>query len=59
MVRNVDHDSRRRSVLTSAINRYIREALPVASEDIADAFSLSSASIRTILNELEQSGYCY
>ena len=57
MVRNVDHDSRRRSVLTSAINRYIREALPVASEDIAEEFDLSSATIRNIFAELEEAGY--
>ncbi|MDP2905418.1 MAG: DeoR family transcriptional regulator [Candidatus Omnitrophota bacterium] len=57
MVRNVDHDSRRRSVLTSAINRYIREAMPVASEDIAEEFDLSSATIRNIFAELEEAGY--
>ena len=48
MVRNVDYESRRRAVLTAAINRYIKEAAPVASEDIADEFDLSSATIRNI-----------
>jgi len=57
MVRNVDHESRRKAVLTAAINRYIKEASPVASEDIADEFDLSSATIRHIFAELEESGY--
>jgi len=57
MVRNVDYESRRRAVLTAAINRYIKEAAPVASEDIADEFDLSSATIRNIFAELEDSGY--
>lgn len=57
MVRNVDYEARRRAVLTAAINAYIREASPVASEDIAEAFDLSSATIRNIFAELEESGY--
>lgn len=57
MVRNVDYEARRRAVLTAAINEYIRAATPVASEDIAGAFDLSSATIRNIFAELEEGGY--
>ena len=57
MVRNVDRESRKRAVLTATINKYIREALPIASEDIACDFDLSSATIRNIFAELEESGY--
>jgi len=56
-VRTVDYNSRRKSVLHSAINRYIKSALPVASDDIAEEFELSSATIRNIFSELDQSGY--
>lgn len=56
MTRNVDYDSRRKSILSSAINRYIKNALPVASDDISEEFDLSSATIRNIFSELEESG---
>lgn len=56
MVRNVDYASRRRAILTATINRYIKGALPVASEDVAKEFDLSSATIRNIFSELEESG---
>lgn len=57
MVRNVDYDSRRRAVLTTTINKYIQDALPIASEDIATDFDLSSATIRNIFADLEDSGF--
>ena len=57
MVRNVDYELRRRAVLTATINKYIREALPIASEDVAEDFDLSSATIRNIFAELEENGY--
>jgi heat-inducible transcriptional repressor len=57
MVRNVDYESRRRAVLAATINRYIQEAEPVASEDIASDFDLSSATIRNIFAELEENGF--
>jgi transcriptional regulator of heat shock response len=57
MVRNSDHSSRRKLVLSSAINRYIKHALPVASDDIAREFDLCSATIRNIFSELEESGF--
>jgi len=57
MGKTVDYQSRRRSVLNAAINRYIREAVPVASEDLASEFDLSSATIRSIFSDLEESGF--
>lgn len=57
MVRNVDYGSRRKAILSATINRYIKQATPVASEDIARDFDLSPATIRNIFAELEGSGY--
>ena len=57
MVRNVDRQSRKRAVLAATINNYIKEAQPVASDNIADDFDLSSATIRNIFSDLEESGY--
>jgi heat-inducible transcriptional repressor len=57
MVKTIDHEARRRAVLTEAINRYIRNAQPVSSEDIAADFHVSSATIRNIFAELEESGF--
>jgi len=57
MVRTVNYESRRRAVLAATINRYIQDALPVASEDIAGDFDLSPATIRNIFAELEESNY--
>jgi len=57
MVRTVDQETRKKAILSAAINRYIKEAEPVASEDIAQNFDLSSATIRNIFAELEETGY--
>lgn len=57
MVKNIDYESRRRAVLAATINKYIQEAAPVASEDIARDFGLSSATIRNIFAQLEEAGY--
>lgn len=57
MVRSVDFQSRRKAVLAAAIDRYIQNALPVASDSIADEFDLSSATIRSIFADLEKEGY--
>lgn len=57
MVRNVDYGERRRSILAATINKYIHDAEPVASEDIADTFELSSATIRNVLADLEENGF--
>ena len=57
MVRTVDYESRRNAILAATINKYIKEAWPISSKDIADDFDLSSATIRNIFAELEDSGY--
>jgi len=57
MVRTIDQETRKKAILSAAINRYIKEAEPVASEDIAQNFDLSSATIRNIFAELEETGY--
>ncbi len=57
MVRTVDYESRKRAILAATINKYIQEATTVASEDIAKDFDLSSATVRNILAELEESNY--
>jgi len=57
MVNNVERQARKRAVLSTAINRYILEANPVSSEELAEYFDLSSASIRNIFSELEDEGY--
>lgn len=57
MVRNIDYEARRRAILAATINQYIEEAEPIASEDIAKGFDLSSATIRNIFAELEEVGY--
>ena len=56
-MRTVDYNSRRKSVLNSVINHYIKEASPVASDDIAEEFDLSPATIRNIFSELDESGF--
>lgn len=57
MVRTVDYETRRRAVLSATIKKYVKDALPVASEDIAGYFDLSPATIRKIFVELEEAGY--
>lgn len=57
MVKTVDYESRRRAILAATINKYIQDAEPVASEDIARDFDLSPATIRNILAELEEANY--
>ncbi len=56
-MRNVDHNSRRKQVLNATISRYIKNAVPVASDDLADEFDLSPATIRNIFSELDHSGF--
>ncbi|MDP2940859.1 MAG: hypothetical protein Q8N85_01185 [Candidatus Omnitrophota bacterium] len=56
MVRTVDSETRSRAVLAAAINRYIKNALPVSSEDLSGDFELSSATIRNIFADLENEG---
>lgn len=56
MVRTVDHEPRRQAVLAAAINKYIAEAAPVSSQELARQFNLSPATIRNIFAELEEAG---
>jgi len=56
MGRTVDYENRRKAVLRATVNKYIKEALPVASDDIASEFDLSSATIRNVFVELEEAG---
>ncbi len=57
MVRVVDHNQRRDMILSASINAYINSATPVSSEALAQDFDLSSATVRNIFAELEESGY--
>lgn len=57
MVKTTDYEARKRAVLAAAIQAYIKDAMPVASEDIAEMFGLSPATIRNIFAELEDAGY--
>ncbi|MDD5730811.1 MAG: hypothetical protein PHN57_06760 [Candidatus Omnitrophica bacterium] len=57
MVRTVDYELRRKAILAATINRYIGTGSPVASEDVAKDFGLSSATVRNIFSELENAGY--
>jgi heat-inducible transcriptional repressor len=57
MVRTVDYSARKKAVLSSVINRYIKNAVPVSSDDIAREFELSPATIRNIFASLEDEEY--
>jgi len=57
MVKNIEREARKRAILATTINRYILEALPIASEELAEHFNLSSATIRNVFSELEDEGY--
>ncbi|MBU0549536.1 MAG: DeoR family transcriptional regulator [Candidatus Omnitrophica bacterium] len=57
MVRIIDHAQRRNIILAASINTYINSAQPVSSEKLAQEFDLSSATVRNIFSELEDSGY--
>lgn len=52
-------NQRAQQVLRVLVERYIQEGLPVASKTIAEdaSLKLSSATIRTILADLEENGY--
>lgn len=59
MVRVVDYDSRRKEILRKTIEYYLETAQPVSSEALLDNYNLdfSSATIRSVLKDLEQKGY--
>ncbi len=59
MVRTVDHGSRKNRVLAATVDSYVCQGEPVSSNELSDAFDLSSATIRNILAELEQEGYLW
>lgn len=57
MAKNVEREARKRAVLSTTINKYILGAMPIASEELAEYFELSSATIRNIFSELEDEGF--
>ena len=57
MVRIIDHAQREKAILAASINAYINSAVPVSSEALAQEFALSSATVRNIFAELEETGY--
>lgn len=46
-------------MLAATVSAYINSGVPVSSRDLAQSFGLSSATIRSILGELEDEGYLY
>lgn len=57
MIRTVDYNQRKKAILAATINKYIKDAAPISSEDIAENFGLSSATIRNIFKDLEEEKY--
>ncbi len=50
-------DKRKEEILEIIINRYIESAEPVGSRLVAKKLSLSSATIRNVMSDLEEEGY--
>jgi heat-inducible transcriptional repressor len=59
MPRNISNDNRKNRVLAAAVSCYIDTGEPVSSKELAKKFSLSSATLRNILSELEDEGYLF
>jgi len=59
MVRTVDHTERKNRVLASTVSSYINAGVPVSSQELAEYFDLSPATLRSILAELEDDGYLF
>jgi heat-inducible transcriptional repressor len=59
MVRTVDHTERQNRVLAATVSAYINNGEPVSSQELAEYFSLSPATLRHILAELEDNGYLF
>lgn len=59
MVRIVDNQKRRDDILSSAIEAYISSCMPVSSDILSKetGFSLSPATIRNVMADLENDGY--
>ncbi len=54
-----DLDRRRRNILAAIVRHYVSSGVPVGSKAVAEQFpgSLSSATIRNVMAELEDEGY--
>ncbi len=59
MVRTVDHTERKNRVLANTVSSYINAGVPVSSQELAEYFDLSPATLRNILAELEDDGYLF
>lgn len=57
MVRTVDKEARNRTILSSVIESFIQTSAAVSSDDICRRLDCSSATIRNIMSELEETGY--
>jgi len=54
-----EHEQRRRKILGEIVRQYVAQGVPVGSQAVADKLleSLSSATIRNVMAELENEGY--
>ncbi len=59
MVRQVNHTERKNKILAATVSAYIKSGNPVSSQELAERFSFSSATMRNILAELEDDGYLF
>jgi transcriptional regulator of heat shock response len=59
MASEIDHNNRKNKVLAEAVSAYIDTGEPVSSKELTQKFSLSSATLRNILAELEDEGYLF
>lgn len=59
MVKTVDQTERKNRILATAVSAYINAGVPVSSQELADYFDLSPATLRNILAELEDDGYLF
>lgn len=59
MPRLTDHETRRKEILLTTIELYLKSALPVSSEVLQKSrrVNLSSASVRNVFSELEEVGF--
>lgn len=59
MPRLADHDARKKDILSAAIELYLNSAQPVSSDVLCRTrrINLSSATVRHVFFELEESGY--
>jgi transcriptional regulator of heat shock response len=59
MVRQLDQSDRKNKVLAATVSSYIKSGNPVSSQELAQHFVYSSATMRNILAELEDDGYLF